>query len=231
MAYETNELGQPLDAPVPGWKACPRPTDEAFEGSWCRLEPLRPDHATGLFQANASDEDGAIWTYLPYGPFESEAAYADWIASVSGGTDPFFYAIIDLGTGKVTGVASYLRINPAMGSIEVGHINYSPLMQKTPAGTEAMYLMMRQAFSLGYRRYEWKCNALNEKSCKAARRLGFTPEGIHRQAGIYKGRNRDTAWFSILDSEWPAIQAEMERWLRSDNFDATGAQKSRLNCP
>jgi RimJ/RimL family protein N-acetyltransferase len=144
------------------------------------------------------------------------------------GDDPLFHAVVDAASGLAVGVASYLRITPASGFIEVGHINFSPRLQKTPAATEAMYLMMARAFALGYRRYEWKCDALNQPSCAAARRLGFSYEGIFRQATIYKGRNRDTAWFSILDSEWPAMKAAFESWLTPDNFDDNGRQRKKL---
>jgi len=139
-----------------------------------------------------------------------------------------FHAVIDAASGHAAGVASYLRINPAHGSIEVGHINYSPLLQNGAAATEAMYLMMRRAFELGYRRYEWKCDALNDKSRAAAQRLGFTYEGTFRQAMIVKGRNRDTAWYSVIDTEWPALKRAFEAWLDPANFDAEGRQKQRL---
>jgi len=145
------------------------------------------------------------------------------------GEDPLFHAIIDVKAGKAVGVASYLRIEPSVGVIEVCHIHYSPLIQKTPAATEAMYLMMKRVFDeLGYRRYEWKCDALNEGSRKAARRLGFTFEGVFRQATIYKGRNRDTAWFSVIDKEWPTLKNAFENWLKPANFDVEDRQKTSL---
>jgi RimJ/RimL family protein N-acetyltransferase len=144
-------------------------------------------------------------------------------------TDPFLYAIIDLATERAVGLAGYLRIDPANGSIEVGHLNYSPLLQRTPGATEAMYLMMTRAFALGYRRYEWKCHALNAPSRSAALRLGFTFEGIFRQAAVVKGRNRDTAWYSIIDSEWPALKQAFERWLAPENFDERGIQRTPLS--
>ena len=144
------------------------------------------------------------------------------------GDDPLFHAIIDSATGKAIGVASYLRIDPASGSIEVGHINYSPLLQRTPAATEAMYLMMQRVFELGYRRYEWKCDALNARSRAAAQRYGFSFEGVFRQATVYKGRNRDTAWYAAIDQEWPALQAAFLQWLDPANFDQDGRQRVRL---
>ena len=136
--------------------------------------------------------------------------------------------MVDSGIERATGLGSYLRIEPAHGVIEVGHLAFSPLLQRTAAATEAMYLMMRQVFELGYRRYEWKCDALNARSCRAAERLGFTFEGIFRQAVVYKGRNRDTAWYAVIDSDWPAIDAEFRRWLAPDNFDSRGVQRTPL---
>jgi RimJ/RimL family protein N-acetyltransferase len=145
------------------------------------------------------------------------------------GDDPFFWAIVSLTEERALGVASHMRISPADGVIEVGGLTFAPAMQRSPISTEAMYLMMRRAFELGYRRYEWKCDALNEPSRNAALRLGFQFEGIFRQATVYKGRNRDTAWFSILDSEWPALKAAFEAWLNPSNFDADGRQKASLS--
>ncbi len=144
------------------------------------------------------------------------------------GSDPLFHAIVDTNTGKAVGVASYLRITPASGSIEVGHINYSPLLQRTPAATEAMYLMMKRAFELGYRRYEWKCDALNARSRAAAQRLGLSFEGVFRQAAVYKGRNRDTAWYAAIDREWPALEEAYLRWLDPTNFDERGKHRISL---
>ena len=201
-----------------------------MEGRLCRLEPLDPErHAAALHAANALDGGGRNWTYLPYGPFETFEDYRAWMEGTCRGDDPLFYAVVDPLTGGATGVASYLRIDPANGSIEVGHINYSPLLQRTPAATEAMYLMMKRAFDLGYRRYEWKCNALNGPSCAAAERLGFTFEGVFRQAAVVKGRNRDTAWYSVIDGEWPALRDAFTRWLDPSNFDGRGRQRTRLS--
>lgn len=201
-----------------------------MEGRLCLLEPLSPDrHAEPLHAANTLDIDGRMWTYLPYGPFASSAAYREWMNATCREKDPSFYAIVDRGTGRPIGVGAYLRIVPHQGSIEVGHLAYSPRMQRTAAATEAMFLLMQRAFALGYRRYEWKCDALNEPSRAAALRLGFTFEGIFRQATVVKGRNRDTAWYSITDGEWPVLQSAFEWWLRPDNFDAAGQQRERLS--
>lgn len=230
MQHELNNLSQPIGFIVPDWKPARRPPRETLEGRFCLLEPLDPErHASDLHAANSLDAEGRNWTYLPYGPFDTLERYRAWMEATCGGTDPLFYAIVNPATGRATGVASYLRIDPPNGSIEVGHINYSPLLQRTPAATEAMYLMMEHAFGFGYRRYEWKCNALNAASRAAAERLGFSFEGIFRQAAIVKGRNRDTAWYSLIDSEWPARREAFRRWLDPSNFDAEGRQRTRLN--
>jgi len=200
-----------------------------MHGSFCSVEPLNPDkHAADLYQAFLQDTSEKNWTYLPYGPFLSDQQFDQWVAEICTQTDPLFHTIIDNKTQSAVGVASFLRINAPVGVIETGHIHYSPLMQRTPVATEAMYLMMRRVFEeLGYRRYEWKCDSLNVPSRKAALRLGFKYEGTFRQATIYKGRNRDTAWFSIIDKEWPSLKAAFERWLEPGNFDA-GVQKISL---
>mgnify|MGYP003700652037 CR=1 FL=1 len=230
MNAEKNHLGQPVGLPVPDWTPRPLPPRSAMEGRLVRVEPLDPAaHAEDLFQANAADREGRNWTYLPYGPFERLEDYRAWMEASCLGADPLFHALVAEDSGKALGVASYLRIDPRMGVIEVGHINYSPALQGSAAATEAMVLMMARVFDeLGYRRYEWKCNALNKASCHAAERLGFSFEGIFRQATIVKGRNRDTAWFSILDSEWPQAKAAFQAWLDPANFDAKGRQKRAL---
>jgi RimJ/RimL family protein N-acetyltransferase len=220
---------RPIGPPVPGWTSRPRPPRAVLPGRFCRLEPLSAErHADSLFDANALDREERMWTYLVSGPYRDRAEYRTWIEQCSASEDPLFFAIVDAALERATGIGSYLRIEPAHGVIEVGHLAFSPLLQRTPAATEAMYLMMRQAFELGYRRYEWKCDALNAASRRAAERLGFTYEGIFRQALVYKGRNRDTAWYSIIDSEWPAIDSAFRRWLDPANFDAQGRQRTRL---
>ena len=164
-----------------------------------------------------------------HGPFATSKDYFGWLCESASKSDPLFFAIIDKAHGKAVGVASYLRIDPRHGSIEVGHLNFSPLLQQKPASTEAMYLMMDRAFGLGYRRYEWKCNALNEPSRRAAQRLGLSFEGVFRQAAVYKGRNRDTAWYAAIDQEWPALQNVFSRWLDPANFDEHGQQRVSLS--
>jgi RimJ/RimL family protein N-acetyltransferase len=200
-------------------------------GRWCQLDPVDVEHhADALFEAFSEDTENRIWTYLAYGPFESATALRHWIQENCLGNDPQFHAIIDQTSGKALGVASYLRINPRDGVIEVGHINYAPRLQRTRSATEAMYLMMRRVFDeMGYRRYEWKCDALNTASRQAALRLGMTFEGVFRQATIYKHRNRDTAWFSILDREWPRMKIAFEAWLKPENFTKDGKQINRLS--
>ncbi len=225
-----NELGQPVGPPLPGWAPPPFPPREPMAGRFCRLEPLDPDrHADALHAANVLDADGRSWTYLAYGPFRTAADHRAWVAEVCRHNDPLFFAILEAGTGQPVGVASYLRIAPASGSIEVGGLHFSPRMQRTPIATEAMYLMMKRAFELGYRRYEWKCDALNAPSRAAAQRLGLSYEGVFRQATLYKGRNRDTAWYAAIDAEWPALRAAFEAWLAPDNFDEQGRQRTRLS--
>ncbi len=225
-----NEIGQPIGAPLPDWSARPFPPRTPVEGRFCRVEPLDPDrHAAELFAANGDDAGGRNWTYLPYGPFASLDLYRAWVEGAAARADPQFHAIIDLASGGAVGVASLMRIDPAAGVVEVGGINYSPRLQRRPAATEAMYMLMRRVFDeLGYRRYEWKCDALNAPSRAAAARLGFRYEGLFRQATVYKGRNRDTAWFSIVDGEWPVLRDAFEGWLDRSNFDAEGRQRASL---
>ncbi|MGK9237220.1 GNAT family N-acetyltransferase [Inquilinus limosus] len=231
MADITNALGQPIGAPVPGWEKRPLPPRAPMEGRTCRVVPLDPArHAEDLFEATGRDADGRNWTYLSVGPFADLESFRAWLEKMASGNDPLFHTVIDRATGRAVGVASYLRIDPANGVIEVGHIHFSPLLQRTPMATEAMFLMMRRVFDeLGYRRYEWKCDSLNAPSRAAAARLGFRYEGLFRQAVVYKGRNRDTAWFSIIDGEWPRLRAAFERWLDPANFDAEGRQREKLS--
>ncbi|MEM7043627.1 MAG: GNAT family protein [Pseudomonadota bacterium] len=226
----TNALDQPIGEAVLSWEPASPPPRTSIKGRFCRVEPVKIDHhGHQLFAAFHMDEASRNWTYLPYGPFSTEGEFLDWMATTCLGDDPLFYAVVDERSGIAVGLASYLRIEPTVGVIETGHIHFSPLLQQRPAATEAMFLMMRRVFSeLGYRRYEWKCDALNAPSRQAAERLGFHFEGIFRQATIYKGRNRDTAWYSILDREWPALETAFSRWLDPSNFDEHGQQKIAL---
>lgn len=230
MSKAINEFGQLTGPEVSDWQEAKRPKRAAITGCHCLIEPLNTDrHAQDLFDAFAEDKPGQMWTYLSQGPFKSFAEFHSWIDSASQSNDPICYALIDTASGKAVGIAGYARIDTTNGVIEVGGLTYSPLMQKTALATEAMFLMMQNAFdNLGYRRYEWKCDSLNQASCRAAERLGFRYEGLFRQANIYKGRSRDTAWYSIIDSEWPELRKAFLSWLDSDNFDDNGIQKKRL---
>lgn len=201
-----------------------------MRGTYCLLERLRPtEHARVLYEANVIDCEDRMWTYLPYGPFEIFDAYRIWMDAACLGTDPLFFTITPTSVGRPAGVAAFMRVDTANGVVEIGHLAFSPLLQRTPAATEAMVLMIDRVFKSGYRRCEWKCNALNEPSRKAALRLGFKYEGLFRQAGVVKDRNRDTAWFSIIDSEWPALEAVYAKWLSPNNFDGEGRQRVRLS--
>jgi len=212
----------------PQWKPARPLSRAALEGELVRLEPVDvARHAGQLFAAQSSAPE--LWAYLPYGPFESETAFRVWLTERAASSDPLFYAIIERMSGRALGMASFLRVEQGHGVIEVGHIWYSPALQRTRLATDAMYVMARHVFDdLGYRRYEWKCNALNEPSRRAALRLGFTFEGVFRQHMVIKGENRDTAWYSMLDGEWPAAKAAFEAWLRPENFDAEGRQLRSL---
>jgi RimJ/RimL family protein N-acetyltransferase len=217
-----------IGAVVPGWQPPPRPARQVLAGDHVLLEPLDADlHAADLYRAFSGHD--ALWDWMPYGPFASAAGYHRWVREAGMGEDPLFFAIRNRATGHSGGVASWLRITPEMGTIEVGHICLAPEIAGSRAATEAMFRMMQAAFAMGYRRYEWKCNALNLPSRRAAQRLGFSFEGVHRQAAVVKGRNRDTAWFSTLDSEWPALAEAYAAWLSPSNFDVAGRQKERLS--
>ncbi len=225
---KTFDPARPLGARLPNWAPPAVPTGEILQGRYARLEPLSADaHAALLFRAYIGHD--AVWDYLPYGPFSSAAQYHRWVRDITADPSFRFYAIRDSENETWGGVASYLRIAPEAGSIEVGHFNYSPALQRRRAGTEAMALMMGWAFEAGYRRYEWKCDALNRPSRVAAQRLGFSYEGVFRQATVVKGRNRDTAWFAAIDSEWPALREAFGVWLDPGNFRPDGSQVERLS--
>lgn len=225
-----NAYGQPIGPALAHWTPRAQPPRTALTGRYCRVEPVDVErHAHDLYEAYRSAPDGRDWTYMSAGPFETFDAYWDYLSRAAASADPLHHAVIDGESGKAVGTLALMRIDAANGVIEVGHVAYSPRMQRTPAGTEAQFLLMRRVFDeLGYRRYEWKCDHLNAPSRRAALRYGFQFEGIFRQAVIYKGRSRDTAWFSMLDSEWPRIRAGFEQWLAPDNFDAEGRQRVRL---
>jgi len=224
-----NTFNQAIGFDVEGWTARPLPSKTTMEGRYCDLEALDiAAHAESLYEAFSQDDSN--WTYLFVEPFQNLNDFKVWLENSCLGSDPLFYSIIDKSTGKAVGMASLMRIDPKMGVIEVGNIHFSALIQKKPIATEAMFLMMKRVFDeLGYRRYEWKFDSLNAPSRKTAERFGFSFEGIFRQAVIYKNRNRDTAWFSIIDTEWSALKTMFEAWLLPENFDEAGQQIKQLH--
>jgi RimJ/RimL family protein N-acetyltransferase len=220
-------VGETVDPLPPG----NRPDLRPLPGRWVKLEAVSATrHAHDLYRSFAdSDPEGHVWTYMGYGPWPSCEAFATWLGEREAARDPWFYAVIRRADGKACGMASFLRCDAANGVVEIGHIWLSPGLQKTREATEAIYLMIRHAFDdLGVRRLEWKCDALNAASRRAAERFGFTFEGIFRQHMIVKGRNRDTAWYAMLNGDWPRLHAGFEAWLKPENFDAAGRQKARL---
>jgi RimJ/RimL family protein N-acetyltransferase len=222
------KTGQPIGLPVADPTPAPRPGPVTLQGRYGHIEKLRPEHATDLWKVFGGQDQ--VWTYISFdGPFVNFADFSAFIAMRAAADDPYAYAIVDT-AGQAVGYFTLLRIVPHNRVIEVGHVLYSPALQRTPLGTEAQYLLARYVFeTLGYRRYEWKCNSLNAASRRAALRYGFTYEGTFRQHMISKdGRNRDDAWFSMLDSEWPSRKANFERWLDPANFDGQGRQKVSL---
>jgi len=228
---EKNEFHQVVGREIKNWRRRELPSKNIIKGRFCVLELLdKNKHAAKLFEMLSVDDKGESWTYLPYGPFENCNEFEKWIQATTSEPDIILYAILDIKSLVPVGMAGFLRVNPEHGVIEVGCLHYSKLLQRTAAATEAMYLMMKYVFDdLGYRRYEWKCNSLNQASCNAALRLGFKFEGTFRQSSVFKNRNRDTAWFSIIDSEWPEIKARFEHWLDPNNFDEKGQQITKLN--
>lgn len=222
----TNEFDQPIGEPLPDWQPPKPPQPAVLEGRYCRLEPLSETHVGSLHESLRDSGDGEQWTYMSDGPYPDPDAFAARILARADDPELLVLAIVDPATGRATGTASYLRIFPALGTIEVGHIMFGAGLRRTPAATEAMYLMARHAFDLGYRRYEWKCDALNAASRAAAARLGFAYEGTWRKALVYKGRNRDTAWYAITDDDWRALRPVFERWLDPANFSQEGQRTS-----
>ncbi|WP_322028067.1 GNAT family protein [Burkholderia sp. BCC1977] len=230
MSVEINEYGQPVGASMPDWTDRPLPADVTLQGRFCRLEPLDAQrHARDLFAAYSSAPDGRDWTYLPIGPFRDESELLRYAESAARSTDPKHYTVIDTVLNRAVGALSLMRADVKSGSVEVGWVMFSPLIKQRPASTEAQFLLMQYVFDeLRYRRYEWKCDSLNDASRKAAQRLGFSFEGIFRQVTVYKQRSRDTAWFSIVDREWPGLKQAFQAWLAPENFDDEGRQISTL---
>ncbi len=224
MSTQNRPVGPEISA-----TSAQRPERRSLDGRFVTLLPLAPDHADELFAVAGGPENGWAWDYMPDGPFLDPQPFREHIARKAASDDPLFYAIRDNASGKIVGHATLMRIDTANRVIETGNIMFSPAMQRTPGATESMYLLARYVFDdLGYRRYEWKCNALNAPSRRAAERLGFSFEGEFRQHMIVKGRNRDTAWFSMLDGEWHVIKTAFEAWLAPGNFDASGHQRQSL---
>lgn len=223
-----NAFGQPVGDALPQWTPCPRPTRVPLQGRFCRLEPLDASrHADALHTAYAQALDARDWTYLPHERETDSAAFRAFIAERAVCDDPLHMAVIR--DGRALGSAAYMRIDPANGVLELGHIHFAPSLQRTAAATEALVLMIRRAFDeLGYRRLEWKCDALNEPSRRAACRLGFESEGIFRNAVVTKGRNRDTAWFAMTEDRWTLVRPAFDIWLAPTNFDAAGRQVADL---
>jgi len=223
-------LGDPIGRLLTDWVPPARPLRVDVCGDWAALEAMTLyEHAEPLFEAFADDPQGRIWTYMFGGPFDDSEAFQTWIEDGCLGEDPLFFALRDLRSGLLGGMASFMRITPDAGTIEIGNIAFAPRFQRSAAATEAIFLMIDRAFALGYRRVEWKCNALNMPSRRAARRLGFTYEGAFRQHMVVKGRNRDTAWYAIIDADWPRLRPAYEAWLSPSNFDAQGRQRRSLS--
>lgn len=219
-------LGEPAD-----FRPVPAPSREPLHGDYVLLRPLAPPRdAEDLYHtSHPPDGDRSIWTYLSDGPYDGVEQMRAALTEQALSKDPLFFAVVPLPDEGPRGVASYLRISPEFGVVEIGNIWFGTTMQRTAAATESIYLLARRAFDeLGYRRLEWKCNALNAASRRAAERFGFTFEGIFRRHMVTKGRNRDTAWYSIIDEDWPRIRAGFEQWLAPQNFDGAGRQRRRL---
>ncbi len=214
-----NQIKLSVGESLPEWKEKLPPPKTKMMGNYCCLYPLDlKKHSYSLFESFCRDKKNLNWTYLPYGPFENHKDFKKWLVGSCLGEDPLFFVVVK--KDIVVGLASYLRIKPEVGVIEIGHIHFSPILQKTRASVEAIYLMMKRVFDeMGYRRFEWKCDFLNKRSCEAAKKFGFQFEGVFRQLTIYKGRNRDTAWFSVLDKDWRKIKQNYEKWLCAENFD------------
>ena len=224
-----NELGQVVGFPLPDWRHPPLPPHESVEGRWSMLEPLDPErHGAGIYRGLRLDPEGRNWTYSPAGPFSCKEDFVTWLQSIASSEIPMWFAVIDRSCREALGFASYFEADPPNGVIEIGGVHFTEPLKRTVAATESMYLMLRTAFDLGYRRCEWRCDALNGPSRAAAERLGFSFEGIFRQHWVYNERNRDTAYYSMIDNEWADTRPAFEEWLDPANFDENGIQRNRL---
>ncbi len=213
------------DGPLVGWVPPPLPPRTPLDGRYARLEPLAPEHASGLFEACQGADD--VFRWLSYGPFATPGGYRAWLETARLLHDPLHYAV-RMADGRLGGTLSLMRITPAAGTMETGWLTFAPRLQRTREATEAVFLLMRWAFEAGYRRFEWKCDAANLASRRAAQRFGLAYEGTFRQAAVVKGQNRDTAWFAAIDGEWPALRTAFETWLDPANFES-GRQQQRLS--
>jgi RimJ/RimL family protein N-acetyltransferase len=220
-------MGTDLGREIADWTPPAPPNAPVLQGAYARLERLTAAHTADLFEAYIGHD--ALWDYMPYGPFHAASSYHRWAKDTALGDAPYFYAIRDTATGHLGGLAAYLNIVPAHGSIEIGHICLAPRIAGSRAATDALAQMVAWAFGAGYRRVEWKCNALNIPSRRAAQRLGFSYEGVFRNHMVIKGRNRDSAWFAITDGDWPRLAEAYAAWLAPRNFDQAGQQKERLS--
>ena len=227
---DSDEYGQPIGPALPGWTCRPLPSGTPLSGRYCRLEKLSAEaHAAELYAAHSQAADDRHWSFLVIGPFPTFADFAAYTREVELSKDELHFAVLELGSGRAVGSAALMRVDAANGAMEVGFVHYAPCLQRGRAGTEAQFLLMRRCFDeLGYRRYEWKCDSLNAASRRAALRLGFQYEGCFRQAVVYKGRSRDTAWYAVIDADWPGLSAAFQRWLDDANFDAAGRQLRSL---
>ncbi|WP_241623212.1 GNAT family N-acetyltransferase [Rosenbergiella australiborealis] len=226
-----NQYQQPIGEPIENWQGAQRPAKKPLSGRYCRLEPINATkHGEDLYRAFAEAEDTRDWTYLLSGPFDQQGDYLTYLTHLETLNDPLHYAIIDLTTQRAIGSIALMRIDALQGVIEIGSVTYSSKLKRTRLATEAIILLLRYTLEdLGYRRVEWKCNALNQPSRAAALRLGFTYEGLFRQAMVVRGHNRDTTWFSIIDHDYPTLQAAYQQWLAPDNFDMQGQQRHKLS--
>ncbi|MES2206691.1 MAG: GNAT family protein [Pseudomonadota bacterium] len=230
MSDSINSFGQPVGLSIKNWIAPSFPAVKKINGHWCVIEPLDVlRHGLSLFESNGLDADDKSWTYLVYGPFKYYEDYEEFLTKLINTPNSLSFAVIDKKTDKAIGIIVYDVIEPHNGSLEIGNIKFSSLLKQTTIATEALYLLIKEAFSLGYRRIQWRCNSLNIASRKAAQRLGFSYEGLFRQTTISKGFNRDTAWYSLIDQDWLELRVAFEQWLNLNNFDENGKQKIRLS--
>lgn len=228
--FELNEYGQPVGLPIPNFRPAQRPKATLIQGQYCILEKLNADkHGEALYRSTQLDPEGKLWTYLPYGPFNSLRDFKVWLEKQSNKPDPHFFCVKNRTNGEPVGFFSLTRIFPEAGNAELAHVYFSPALKRTRIATDAVFQIIKHVFELGNRRCEWKCNSLNNPSCNAALRFGFSFEGVFRSAQVVKGRNRDTAWFSLQKDDWEQIKRCYTMWLDENNFEDNGIQKISLS--